>query len=75
MGTNVKDTDTFVAAFANSNCGDVSGDAVFGVTLGQPEDFEHTKLYGRLRFEKAKELFDSASRARAGPRRFPARAC
>ncbi len=66
MGTNVKDRDTFVAAFANSNCGDVSGNVAFGVPLGQPQDYEHMKLYGRLQFEKARELFDSASRALPG---------
>ena len=66
MGTNVKDTDTFVAAFANSNCGDVSGNVAFGAPLGQPQDYEHMKLYGRLQFEKARELFDSASRALPG---------
>ena len=52
--------ETFVAAFANSSAGDVSGN----VELGRPPDGIHDRAqmekHGRQQFDHAKALFDSA---------------
>ena len=53
--------ETFIAAFANSNCGDVSGNVEFGTIPDGIRDKEHMELHGNQQFEKAWELFATAS--------------
>ncbi len=60
QGTNYTATETFVAAFANSNCGDVSGNVEFGGIPDGISDKQHMELHGRKQSDKAKELFDNA---------------
>ena len=54
-------TREFIAAFANSNCGDVSGNVEFGKTPDGVGDKENMELHGLQQFEKARSLFDTAS--------------
>jgi len=59
-GTNIQEKETFIAAFANSNCGDISGNVKYGVP-DLVHDFAHMKEFGEKQFNKAKELYNSAS--------------
>ncbi len=61
MKTNYAVRETFVAAFANSNCGDVSGNVEFGTIPDGIKDKEHMELHGRQQFEKAWSLFATAA--------------
>ena len=61
MGTDYAAQETFVAAFANSNCGDVSGNPEYGGPPDGIHDKEHMELNGKRQFEKARELFDTAT--------------
>jgi neutral ceramidase len=56
----------FIAAFANSNCGDVSGNVGLGVPNGE-FDVENMKRLGRQQYEKAKALLESAATEVTGP--------
>jgi len=64
MKTDYVAKDTFVAAFANSNCGDVSGNVFTGVptliTANDGTDKKHMENHGKMQFDKAKALFDTA---------------
>ncbi len=60
MGTDILEDETFVAAFANSNCGDVSGNVRYGVP-DLVHDFTRMQEFGEKQYTKAKELFHSAS--------------
>jgi neutral ceramidase len=53
--------DTFVAAFANTSAGDVSGNVEFGSIPNGIDDIEHMQKHGRQQHEKARQLFNSAS--------------
>lgn len=55
----------FVAAFANSNCGDVSGNVAFGLPDGVHDEV-HANLHGELQFQRAKGLFVSAEEEVSG---------
>ncbi|HEX6713959.1 MAG TPA: neutral/alkaline non-lysosomal ceramidase N-terminal domain-containing protein, partial [Thermoleophilaceae bacterium] len=55
--------DRFVAAFANANCGDVSGN----VKPPEIDDPEQMKENGRRQFEVAKRLFKAATDEVTGP--------
>ena len=59
-GTNIHDAETFIAAFANSNCGDISGNVKYGVP-DLTHDFIHMKEFGEKQYIKAKELYNSAN--------------
>ncbi|MGK7947218.1 MAG: neutral/alkaline non-lysosomal ceramidase N-terminal domain-containing protein [Xenococcaceae cyanobacterium] len=61
FNTNYDAQETFVAAFANSNCGDVSGNVEFGHIPDGVSDKSHMELHGKKQFDKAKELFDTAT--------------
>ena len=61
QGTDYRARETFVAAFANSNCGDVSGNVEFGEIPNGVDDKVHMELHGRQQFEMAKTLFDTAT--------------
>lgn len=60
-GTHYASDQTFVAAFANANEGDVSPDIFSAQGAGVPDDIEKTRIIGSLQFEKARELYDNAS--------------
>jgi neutral ceramidase len=64
-GTNVQNKETFIAAFANSNCGDVSGNVKFGVP-DLIHDFLHMQENGEKQFKKAKEIYNSANKQITG---------
>lgn len=57
----------FVAAFANSNCGDVTANLNLDNTGPGADEFESTHIIGDRQLEKARELFGSASEALSGP--------
>lgn len=67
MASDPRAPETFVAAFANANCGDVSGN----VELGRIPDGIHDRIqmekHGRQQFEVAQQLFQSATEEVAGP--------
>jgi len=63
--------DTFVAAFANSNCGDVSGNVGSiippnVVTAMDGTDKANMKKRGKIQFDTARKLFDSAKEELSG---------
>ncbi len=61
-GTRYNDTgDTFVAAFAQSNEGDVTPNIHGGTDGGGRDDFESTQLSGRKQYEHAASLHASAT--------------
>ncbi len=51
---------TFVAAFAQTNTGDVSPNIYWGYPDGTT-DFDHMKIIGKRQFDKALELYNSAT--------------
>ena len=59
MDTNILEEETFAAAFANSNCGDVSGNVKYGVP-DLVHDFIRMKEFGEKQYNKAKELYNKA---------------
>ena len=61
METDYTAQETFIAAFANSSCGDVSGNVEFGVIPDGINDKENMELHGNQQFDKAQELFGSAT--------------
>jgi neutral ceramidase len=65
-GTNYTASRTFVAAFAQSNEGDVSPNIYGGTNGGGANDFESTELSGRKQYELAKVLYDGASQLLTG---------
>ncbi len=67
MGTQYDAQETFIAAFANANCGDVSGNVDFGHPADGTRDIEHMEYHGRLLFNKAMELFNTATHELTGP--------
>ena len=60
-GTNYTAPRTFVAAFAQSNEGDVTPNIHGGTNGGGANDFESVELSGRKQYTLAKSLYDSAS--------------
>lgn len=65
MGTNYAASNTFVAAFAINNAGDVSPNIYWGYPNGV-DDYDHMKIIGACQYGKAIELFDEASVNLAG---------
>jgi neutral ceramidase len=59
-GTSIQNKETFIAAFANSNCGDISGNVKYGIP-DLVHDFERMREFGEKQYQKAKELYSSAS--------------
>jgi neutral ceramidase len=58
----------FVAAFAQTSAGDMSPNLRNGGAQGPTDDeFENTRIIGKLQADKAKELFDSATEELSGP--------
>jgi neutral ceramidase len=60
MGTDYSARETFVAAFANANAGDVSGNVDFGAIPDGIHDKSHMEEHGRKQFEAAGILFNLA---------------
>ncbi|MFY0564015.1 neutral/alkaline ceramidase [Archangium lansingense] len=60
-GTNYTVQRTFVAAFAQSNEGDVTPNIYGGTNGGGANDFESVELSGSKQFNLAKTLYDTAS--------------
>ncbi|MCW8805608.1 MAG: neutral/alkaline ceramidase [Ignavibacteriaceae bacterium] len=59
-GSNIQEKETFTAAFANSNCGDISGNIKYGIP-DLVHDFAHMKEFGEKQYKKAKELYSNAN--------------
>ena len=59
-GTNIHEKESFIAAFANSNCGDISGNVKYGIP-DLVHDFARMQEFGEKQYRKAKELYSSAS--------------
>ncbi len=64
MGTSYTASNTFVAAFAQTNSGDVSPNIFWGYPNGV-DDFEHMKTLGQRQYMKGVELYNTASQALA----------
>ena len=67
MDSDRRKPETFVAAFANAHCGDVSGNVEFGLPKGGDVDKAHMKKHGRQQFEVAERLFREATEEVTGP--------
>jgi neutral ceramidase len=67
MGSDPRKPETFVAAFANSNCGDVSGNVELGHIPDGVHDIAQMKKHGRQQFEVAERLFSAATEEVTGP--------
>ncbi len=52
---------SFVAAFANSNCGDISGNVEYNELPNGVDDKAHMQYHGNQQFVKATELFYAAT--------------
>lgn len=65
-GTSYTAQRTFVAAFAQSNEGDVTPNIHGGTNGGGANDFESTELSGRKQFNLARTLYDTASATLTG---------
>ncbi|MFI7540399.1 neutral/alkaline ceramidase [Actinoplanes sp. NPDC049599] len=58
----------FVAAFAQTNAGDMSPNLRNGGAQGPTDnEFENTRIIGKLQADKAKQLFDGATEVLSGP--------
>lgn len=57
----------FVAAFANSNCGDVTSNLNLDNTGPGENEFESTRIIGRRQLDVARRLFQSAGEPLEGP--------
>ena len=61
MGSDPSLGETFVAAFANANCGDVSGSVELGHIPDGVHDRAQMEKHGRQQFEVAERLFQTAT--------------
>jgi neutral ceramidase len=66
MHSDLHKPETFVAAFANAHCGDVSGNVEFGLPDGV-DDKAHMEKHGHQQFEVAERLFRKATEEVTGP--------
>lgn len=67
MSSDHRKPETFVAAFANANCGDVSGNVELGHIPDGVHDIARMQRHGRQQFEVAERLFSAASEEVTGP--------
>jgi len=65
-GTQYTAARTFVAAFAQSNEGDVTPNIHGGTNGGGANDFESTELSGRKQYDLARTLYDTATQKLTG---------
>lgn len=49
-----------IAAFANANCGDVSGNVEYGSIPDGTDDIDRMRKHGNQQYQQAQQLFDSA---------------
>lgn len=61
-----KSRDPIVAAFANANCGDVSGNVAYGSIPTGINDRERMQKHGQQQYQQAQTLFDQATEALQG---------
>lgn len=55
-----------IAAFANANCGDVSGNVAYGSIPTGANDSERMQKHGQQQYQQAQVLFDQATEALQG---------
>jgi len=67
QGVTYRKAGEFVAAFAQANCGDVTGNLNLNNTGPGENEFETTRIIGERQNVIAQELFDSASDELSGP--------
>jgi neutral ceramidase len=67
VGSDHRKPETFVAAFANANCGDVSGNVELGHIPDGVHDLAQMQKHGRQQFEVAERLFRAATEEVTGP--------
>ncbi|HSO98893.1 MAG TPA: neutral/alkaline non-lysosomal ceramidase N-terminal domain-containing protein, partial [Solirubrobacteraceae bacterium] len=67
MGSAVGQRESFVAAFANAHCGDVSGNVELGHVPDGIDDRAQLEKHGRQQCEVAERLFQAASEELTGP--------
>lgn len=60
------DADEFVAAFAQSNCGDVTGNLNLDNTGPGVDDYDSARIIGQRQLDAADSLFDSAAEPLSG---------
>lgn len=65
--TDYSSSKTFTAAFAQTNSGDVSPNIYWGYPQGGESDFEHMEIIAQRQYNKAVELYNSATEALSGP--------
>jgi len=58
---------SFVAAFAQSNCGDVTGNLNLNNTGPGSDDFESTQIVGQRQLDVALRLYENANEVLTGP--------
>ncbi|MGR3275331.1 neutral/alkaline non-lysosomal ceramidase N-terminal domain-containing protein [Acaryochloris marina NIES-2412] len=61
-----KSREPIVAAFANANCGDVSGNVAYGSIPTGINDRERMQKHGQQQYQQAQTLFDQATEALQG---------
>lgn len=66
-GATYRQPGEFVAAFAQSNCGDVTANLNLNNTGPGDDEFETTQIIGERQFQKALELFEAAAEPLSGP--------
>ncbi len=64
---NYSSSKTFTAAFAQTNSGDISPNIYWGYPEGGESDFEHMEIIANRQYDKAVELYNSATEALSGP--------
>jgi neutral ceramidase len=67
MRSDRQEQEPFVAAFANANCGDVSGNVELGHIPDGVDDRAQMEKHGRQQFEVAERLFRTATEEVTGP--------
>ena len=67
MGSDPRESETFVAAFANAHCGDVSGNVELGHVPDGVHDVAQMQKHGRQQFQVAERLFRKAKEEVTGP--------
>jgi neutral ceramidase len=67
MHSDERKPETFVAAFANAHCGDVSGNVELGHVPDGVHDVAQMQKHGRRQFEVAERLFREATEEVTGP--------
>jgi len=67
MDATPQEPNGFVAAFAQSNCGDVTGNLNLNNTGPGNDDFESTQIVGQRQLDVALQLYEDANEVLTGP--------